>query len=164
MKEIRKERIHHKRLLVSIGIFILVVVGILTSVIMTLTIIPDQPGISGTLYPYTTTFRVSLPEGETVKVGNLDILALRTGDTIALRIGDRREEMDLREMREVADRTVTVKTLGKTAFQTGYRLSVTWTGMEGRSAIFRVMLMSNRQIPDWLVSRVMPAEIQATPS
>ncbi|MFH0968809.1 MAG: hypothetical protein V1862_14115 [Methanobacteriota archaeon] len=164
MKDIRDGRMHHHRLLISLGIIILVVIGILTAVILTLTLIPDQPGISGAVYPYTTTFRVSLPEGEIVQVGTLEILALRTGDTMALRIGDRREEMDLGEKREVADRTVTVKTLGQTAFQTGYRLWVTWTGMEGKSAIFKVTLMSSRQIPDWLISRVIPADIQVTPA
>lgn len=152
------------RSLMGVGLIILVVMGVLTALILTLTIAADQPGVSGATYPYSTTFRVSLPEGETVRVGDLDILALKAGDTIALRIGDRREEMDPGETRDVADRTVAVKALGQTVFQTGYRLKVTWTGMEGRDLIFRVTLLSSRQIPDWLISRVMPAEIQAVPA
>ena len=154
----------HHRLLAGIGIIILIGACVLIAVIMTLTISTDQPGRSETGYPYTTTFLVSLPEGETVQVGDQEILVLSTGDSIALRIGDHREEMHQGEEREIADRTVTVQTLGQTVFETGYRFSATWVGMEGKTATFRVTLRSSRQIPDWLISRVIPQEIRATPA
>ena len=99
-----------------------------------------------------------------MKIGDLDILALQTGERIALKIGSKREEMIPGEPREIADRNATIAILGQPVFQTGYRLSVTWTGMSGTRALFNVTLHTSRQVPDWLISRVIPQEIQTSPA
>lgn len=151
----------------SLIIVVIIIIGLMIATlatILTATIIPDQPGMKGTSLPYSTTFHASLPEGEEVTVGNLDILALKTGDRIALKIGDRREEMVTGEEREIADRNATILVFGQPVFETGYRLMVTWTGMQQDRAMFTVTLKTGRQVPDWLISRVLPSQIQASPA
>ena len=137
-------------------------IGILlagTAVIMTMTILPDQPGSPGIPLPYSTTFQVSLPEGEKVSIGNL-----QTGEGIILKIGDRREEMVRGEEREISDRNATILLFGQPVYTTGYRLVVTWKGMDQDRALFSITMKTSRQVPDWLISRVLPGEIQASPA
>jgi len=145
--------------IVSIGILL---AG--TAVIMTMTILPDQPGSPGIPLPYSTTFQVSLPEGEKVSIGNLEMTALQTGEGIILKIGDRREEMVRGEEREISDRNATILLFGQPVYTTGYRLVVTWKGMDQDRAIFSITMKTSRQVPDWLISRVLPGEIQASPA
>lgn len=164
MKQESGRRVRGHKKIIVLGIIILILGCLGAGVMMTLTVIPDQPASPGAGYPYAISFQVSLPEGDGVKIGNLDILALQTGDQIALRIGDHREVMSQGERREVAARTATVQTLGYPVFQTGYRLNATWTGMKERNAVFRVTLETSRQIPEYLINRVMPAKIQITPA
>ena len=153
----------HKSLFAALIILIVLIIFAIAAV-LTVTIIPDQAGTRGAVCPYSTTFQVSLPEGEVVKIGNIDILALSTGDRIALKIGNNREEMKSGEEREIADRNATIILLGQPVFQTGYRLSAVWTGMEGSRAQFTVTLQTSKQVPDWLISRIIPKEIRASPA
>jgi len=164
VKRTSGETISKHRYLIAAGILILVIIGLIGAVILTLTIIPDQPGTPGAVYPYSTSFQASLPEGQQVTIGDLDILALQTGSRMALKIGDKREEMIQGEEREIADRNATITILGQPVFQTGYRLSVTWTGMDGTHARFKITLETSRQVPDWLISTIIPKEIQASPA
>lgn len=149
--------------LIAGAIILLIIVGISVAAVLTLTVHPDQPATPELSYPYSTTFKASLPDGEPVQVGTLDILALTTGDRAAFKIGERREEMVKGETREIGARTATVQSLGIRIFETGYRLSVTWTGKEGEDALFRIVLQTSRQVPDWLLSRILPSSITIEP-
>jgi hypothetical protein len=164
VKKTTREIVSGHRYLIGAGIIIIGIIGIAYAAILTLTIIPDQPGTPGAVYPYSTTFLVSFPEGEGVKIGSLDILALQTGSRMALRIGDKREEMMIGEEREITNRNATIAILGRPVFQTGYRLKVTWTGMGGKRALFHITMETSRQVPDWMISRIIPEEIQASPA
>jgi hypothetical protein len=164
MKRSKKEIILNHRYLIIAAIVLAAIIIAGVAAILTLTILPDQPGMKGVSLPYSTTFHVSLPEGEKVSIGNLDILTLRTGDRIALKIGESREEMVMGEEREISDRNATIMIFGQPFFETGYRLMATWTGMKNDRALFIITLKTSRQVPDWLISRVIPADIQASPA
>lgn len=155
---------NNRRVLTAVAILIVVIGGITAAALLTLNITPDQPASEDVTYPYTTNFLASLPDGESVRVGSLDILALQTVDRMALRIGDHREEMQLGETRQIGGRVFSIRVLGITVFETGYQLRATWTGVEGNRAIFRIVLRTSRQVPDWLMGRVLPAAIEATPN
>lgn len=131
------------------------------AIVLTLTIAPDAPAVSGG-YPYSSTYEVLIPEGQVLKAGDLEILVLKTGEGIALKIGDRREEMIQGEIRDTKDRMLTIGALGRTILETRYRLRASWDGMKDRNAVFRVTLQSEEQIPDWIVRPVMPG-IQISP-
>ncbi len=152
-----------KKKLLAFCIIIILIGGLGTGILATLTILPDEPATPGAGYPYSITFQVSIPEGERLMIGDLDVIALKTGDEMALKIGDHREVMKQGETREVADRTVMIQTLGTRVFQTGYRLSATWMSMQGSDAIFRVTLQTSRQVPECIISRVLPQQIRIVP-
>ena len=164
MKQGLQKRIAGHRILTGVVILLIILMIIAAAVILTLQVRPDLPGMSGTPLPYSTTFLVSLPEGKEVRIGNLDILALQTGEEMALKIGEKREEMEQGEVRQIADRNATITVLGQKLFETGYRLNVTWTGMAERRALFRVTLQTGKQVPDWLIQRIIPGDIRALPA
>ncbi|WP_319579269.1 hypothetical protein [uncultured Methanospirillum sp.] len=154
----------NRRTLIAVLILIIVVVGAVGAALLTLQITPDQVGAGDSVYPYTTTYQASLPDGERVRVGSLDILAMQTGDKIALRIGDHREEMKLGETRQIGKRVFSIRVFGVPAFETGYQLDATWTGVQKDKEIFRIVLKTSRQVPEWLMSRIIPGSIEAVPA
>lgn len=131
------------------------------AIVLTLTIAPDAPAVSGG-YPYSSTYEILIPEGQILKAGDLEFLVLKTGEGIALKIGDRREEMIQGEIRDTKDRMLTIGALGRTILETRYRLRASWDGMRDGNAVFRVTLQSEEQIPDWIVRPIMPG-IQISP-
>lgn len=152
------------RVFITIAILIIIIGGATATVLLTLKITPDQPASEDTNYPYSTTYRASLPDGEQVWVGTLDLVALQTADRIVLRIGDHREEMEPGETRQIGAKIFSIRIAGVPVFETGYQLNATWMGMEGDRALFNIVFRTTRQVPDWLMSRILPAAIEATPA
>ena len=91
-------------------LLIFIAIGIIAAAaLVTLDITPDQPAGDNTAYPYTTTYRASLPDSEPIQVGSLYMLAMQTGDRMALKIGGHREELQLGETRQIGSRPLPSK-------------------------------------------------------
>ncbi len=153
----------NRKALIAILILI-IIVGVVGAALLTLQITPDEQGIHDSTYPYTTTYQASLPDGERVRVGNLDILAMQTGDRVALRIGNHREEMKLGETRNIGAKVFSIRIFGAPVFETGYEIDATWTGVQKDKEIFRIVLRTNRQVPEWLINRIIPKSMEAVPA
>jgi hypothetical protein len=146
---------------IAIFILIMLIGTLAAAIVLTLTIAPDAPAVSGG-YPHSSTYEILIPEGQILKAGDLEFIVLKTGEGIALKIGDRREEMILGELRDTKDRTLTIGALGRTILETRYRLRASWDGMRDGNAVFRVTLQSEEQIPDWILRPIIPG-IQISP-
>lgn len=152
------------RTLIRVLVLIIVVAGIAGAAVLTMQIIPDQQATQDTPFPYTTTYQASLPDSERVHVGSLDILAMQTGDRIALKIGNHREEMEMNETRQISPRIFSLRIFGTPVFDTGYQVNVTWTGVQKDRDTFKIVLRTNRQVPEWLMNRIIPGTIEAKPA
>jgi len=154
---------NHRRLIVAL-ILILVIGGVVAAALLTLEITSDQPVAGPVIYPYTATYQASLPDGERIRVGSLDILAMQTGDRIALRIGSHREEMHQGEIRDIGSHVFSIRVFGVPVFETGYQVSATWTGIQEDQDLFRVVLQTTRQVPEWLMNLIIHDPITVTPA
>ncbi len=154
----------NRRMLMVILLIIIAIGIIAAAALVTLQITPDQPSGDNTAYPYTTTYRASLPDSEPIQVGSLYMLAMQTGDRMALKIGGHREELQLGETRQIGSRTFTIKVFGVPVYETGYQLTATWTGVEGDRALFKIVLRTSRQVPEWMMNRILPGSIEAVPA
>jgi hypothetical protein len=154
---------NHRRLIIAL-ILILVIGGVVAAALLTLEITSDQPATGAAIYPYTATYQVSLPDGERIRIGSLDILAIQTGDRITLKIGSHREEMQQGEIREIGSHVFSIRVFGVPVFETGYQVSATWTGIQEDQDLFRIVLQTNRQVPEWLMNLVIHGPIKATPA
>jgi hypothetical protein len=159
--EMRKS---NHRTLIRVLVLIIVIAGIVGAAVLTMQITPDQLATQDMPYPYTTTYQASLPDSERVHVGSLDILAMQTGDRIALKIGDHREEMEMNETRQIGPRVFSIRVFGSPVFDTGYQVNVTWTGVQKDRDTFKIVLRTSRQVPEWLMNRIIPGTIEAKPA
>ncbi|MDD1716250.1 MAG: hypothetical protein LUQ01_04560 [Methanolinea sp.] len=77
------------------AIIVVILVVVAAAGLATLTIIADLPPVSGALYPYTITYDVLIPEGQTFSIGGTPLLILSTGDQLLMKIGDRTESFTI---------------------------------------------------------------------
>lgn len=157
-------RKNNHKTLIRVLVLIIVIAGAGAAAVLTMQITPDQLATQDTPYPYTTSYQVSLPDGERVYIGSLDILAMQTGDRIALKIGDHREEMEMNETRQISPRVFSIRIFGTPVYDTGYQVNVTWTGVHKDRDTFKIVLRTNRRVPEWLMNRVIPGTIEAKPA
>lgn len=72
--------------------------------------------------------------------------------------------MKLGETRQIGKRVFSIRIFGVPVFETGYQLDATWTGVQKDKEIFRIVLKTSRQVPEWLMSRIIPGSIEVVPA
>jgi hypothetical protein len=145
------------------AIIIVILVVVAAAGFATLTVIADLPPASGALYPYTITYDVLIPEGQTFSVGGTPLLILSTGDQLLMKVGDRTESFTIGQTKTITERTAKVTTLGIPITETNYMIDATYRGMVGERADFYLVVKTSRQIPSILIDRILPDGIMARP-
>lgn len=145
-------------LAIAVLCFFLIVVA---TALATLTVQADLPPEPGTTYPYTTTYAVLIPEGKPVSIAGMEIIVLASGDEMLMRIGDRTEKFVVGETKTISERHAVFRTLGIGIFSTNYRIGATYRGKSGNLADFYIVIATSRQVPSFLIERVLPPSIQA---
>ncbi|MCX6693713.1 MAG: hypothetical protein NT074_04060 [Methanomicrobiales archaeon] len=153
-----------KRRVLIIGGVVLAFVLLGAVAWLTLTVVPALPADVGVSYPYRTTYHVVFPIGKEILIGGVPIIALQSGDAIVLSIGGTQENISIGESATITERRAVVQTLGTEVFSTNYRIDGTYLGMEGDRAAFSLALQTSRQVPAFLLSWVLPPQIEARPT
>jgi len=155
-----KEKRRKKGHLYAIAILCIVLI-VIAAALVTLTVQADLPPEPGTTYPYTTTYAVLIPEGKPVSIAGMEIIVLASGDEMLMRIGDRTEKFVVGETKTISERHAVFRTLGIGIFSTNYRIGATYRGKSGGLADFYIVIATSRQVPSFLIERVLPPSIQA---
>ncbi len=117
-----------------------------------------EPGVT---YPYTTTYAVLIPEGKPISIGGTEIIVLASGDEMLMKIGEKTEKFTVGETRTVSERQAVFRTLGIAIYATSYRLQATYRGKTGGLADFYLVISTSREVPSFLIGRVIPADVHA---
>ncbi len=141
-------------------IAIVAVVAVLAYLTISIVVL-DIP--TGSSFPYTTTYRVSLPDGETVTIGNSKILALTMGNEVATSVDGTKESLAIGQERTVNARNARISALGMTIIDTDFQLVLKYIGPSGNNALFDMKIMTSRQVPEFLIRRIIPAGMGAQP-
>jgi hypothetical protein len=116
-------------------------------------------------YPYTTTYQVSLPNSEMVTVGNTEIIAIPSedGSQVSLSINKEPKDIGKGETKTIQERqaTITVLWLPITVFD--FRIDATYLGQSGAASQFYLAFKTSRQVPSFLIERLLPPNVQARP-
>lgn len=145
------------------AVVVIILVVVAAAGFATLTIVADLPPASGALYPYTITYDVLIPEGQTFSVGGTPLIILSTGDQLLMKIGDKTEPFSIGQTKTITERTARVTTLWIPVVETNYMVDATYRGMVGDRADFYLVVKTSRQIPAILIDRILPAGIMARP-
>ena len=147
-----------KILLVIIGIIIVALIVAFLTINVSTTAVSEAAS-----FPYTTTYGVSFPEGETIAIGNTHILVLSYENEMVADIDGDREKLVVGEDRILSPRHARVTILSVPVIETDFQITMKYKGVRENRAYFDLMVKTEKQFPDFLLRRLLPNEIDARP-
>lgn len=149
----------HTKLLLGIiaGLVIVIaVVGILT---FTMSVSTDTTGVS---LPYETHYSVSLPDGNTVTIGNSRIAVMAYSGSVITDVDGNREQLSVGQTRVISPRHATISIFGLPVYTADFQLTLQYLGSSGSLDNFDLTVASSQKIPSFLLDRLIPSSVKAT--
>jgi hypothetical protein len=142
-------------------IILAIIIAIVAWFSLSVTVTTVDPGVS---MPFTTTYGVSFPEGQTITVGNTHINVLSYQNELISDIDGDRQKLVIGEDRIISERRAVITTLGVfTLLDTHFQINLKYKGERDNRAYFDMAVHTSRQVPDILLRQLLPAEIDARP-
>jgi hypothetical protein len=141
-------------------IAIVVIVGVIAVLTLTVAVI-DTP--TGTSFPYTTTYRVSLPDSEPISIGNSKIIVLTMGNEVDTSVDGVKERLAIGQERTISARYARISALGMPVIDTDFQIVLKYIGSSGSNALFDMRVMTSRQVPEMLIRQIIPPRMGAQP-
>ena len=116
----------------------------------------------GTPLPFTTNYAVSFPEGQTITLGNSRINVLWFENELITDIDGAKQKLVVGEERVISERRGVMHALGAiTLLDTNYVINLKYKGQRDNRAYFDMAVHTSKQVPDMLLKRMLPPEIDA---
>ena len=144
-----------------VGIVVLILV-IATLAVFTLTVAVLESKTT-TEFPYTTNYRVTLPDGQPVTVGNSHILVASYNDELFCDVDGTKEKLVVGQQRIIGPRHAQVTVLGIPIIDTNFQITLTYLGSTGSNANFDMSVKTSTQIPEFVIRRIIPSSMNAQP-
>ncbi|HEX3000980.1 MAG TPA: hypothetical protein VHN82_01190 [Methanoregula sp.] len=145
-----------------VGVIVLVLV-IATLAIFTLTVAVLESK-AGTQFPYTTNYRVTLPDGQPVTIGNSHILVTSYNDELLADVDGTKEKLVVGQQRVISPRHAQVTMMGIPVIDTDFQITLTYLGSTGKNANFDMSIKTSTQVPEFIVRRLIPPSMNAQPA
>lgn len=147
---------------ILVGIIALVVVVALIAVVtLTVAVIDSQ---TGTSFPYSTTYRVSLPDGEPVTVGTTKIIVLTFEDEVVTDVDGVKEKLVVGQERIINPRYARISALGVPLMDTDFQITLKYLGKSANNALFDMTVKTSKQVPEMVISKLIPPGMNAVPA
>jgi len=143
----------------------LVVVVIILAIAALLTLSVSVANVNpGNALPFTTNYAVTFPEGQPITVGNSHINVLSYQNELISDIDGDRQKLIEGETRVIAERRAVITTLGViTLMDTNFQINLKYKGNRDNLAYFDMAIMTSKQVPDMLLRKLLPPEINSQP-
>ena len=144
---------------VLLGILDLIaIICVIAVVTLTVAVIESQ---TGTSFPYSTSFRVSLPDGELVTIGNSKIIVMVMGDSVDTSVDGTKEKLVVGEERVIRPHFARISVLGIPLIDTDFQITLKYLGTSGKNALFDLTIKTSKQVPDLILKRLIPSNMNA---
>jgi hypothetical protein len=157
--EVRKGWSTGTKVLIGIILFIFV---ISFAVIFTLTVAVLETQ-AGTSFPYSTNYQVSLPDGEPVTIGNSKILVMVMDDGVDTSVDGTKEKLQVGQERVISPHFARISVLGIPLIDTDFQITLKYLGASGNNALFDMTVRTSKQIPEFVIRRLLPPNMNAQP-
>lgn len=147
------------KILVGI-IAIVVIVSLLAVVTLTVAVIDSQ---TGTSFPFSTTYRISLPDGQPVTVGSTKIVAMTYDNEVVTDVDGVKEKLVVGQERVISPRYARVSALGVPLMDTDFKITLKYLGPSGKNALFDMNIQTSKQVPEMVISKLIPPGMGAQP-
>jgi general stress protein YciG len=139
-------------------ILIIAVIGVLTLSVSVSSVSP------GNTLPFTTSYGVSFPEGQTIAIGNVQISVLSNQNELFSNIDGDQQKLVVGEDRVIAERRAMITTFGViTLVDTDFQIDLKYKGDLNNRAYFDMAVHTSKQVPDYLLNQLLPPAIDARP-
>jgi hypothetical protein len=148
---------------VKIALAVIAIVAILAVAAFATLTVTMTPVSASASYPYKVTYDVLFPAGKEVRIGNVDIIAIPFADKVSLYVNQQAEELEVGETRDLSAKHASISTLGTPMMEFDFKIIGTYRGMVGSRADFYLEFQTSRQVPTFLIDRLLPGEVEARP-
>jgi hypothetical protein len=148
--------------IIAIALIVIVLVVALAAFLTLSTSVTNvEPGNA---LPYTTMYAVSFPEGKIITVGNSHITVLSYQGELISDIDGDRQKLVVGEKRVIQERRALITSLGAIkVLDTNFKIDLTYKGNRDNQAYFDMAVHTAKQVPDMLIQKLLPPEIDAQP-
>jgi len=143
----------------------LVVIVIVVAAAAFLTLSVSVTKVStGDALPFTTNYAVTIPEGQTIAIGNSQMSVLAYQNTLVSNIDGDQQQLVVGEDRIITERRAVITTLGMvTLVDTNFQINLKYKGDRDNQAYFDMGVHTSRQVPDILLRNLIPSMMHAQP-
>jgi len=146
---------------VLVGILaIVVLVAIVAVFTLTIAVLDTK---AGTQFPFVTSYRVSLPDGEPVMIGNSRISTMSYNNEMVADVDGTKEKLVIGQERVISPRHAQITVLGVPLIDTDFQITLTYRGTSGKNTLFDMTVRTSTQIPEMVLRRLIPANMNAQP-
>jgi hypothetical protein len=147
---------------VVVGFVVLVIILALAAILtLSVNVTTVTPGNS---LPFTTNYGVTIPEGQTMTIGNSQISVLSYQNELVSNIDGDQQKLVIGEARVINERRAVITTLGGIVLMdTIFKINLVYKGDRDSIAYFDMGVHTSRQVPDYLLTRLLPAAMNARP-
>ena len=144
---------------VLLGILgLIAIVCVIAVVTLTVAVIESQ---TGTSFPYSTNYRVSLPDGELVTMGNNKIIVMVMGDGVDTSVDGNKEKLAVGQERVISPHFARISVLGIPLIDTDFQITLKYLGASGKNALFDLTVKTSKQVPELILRRLIPSNMNA---
>lgn len=148
------------KVLVAI-IAVVMVIAVLAILTLTVAVLDAQAGVE---YPYTTTYSVSLPDGQPVTIGSSHILVTSYNNELIADVDGTKEKLVVGQQRVIRPRHAQITVLGLPVIDTDFQITLTYLGSTGTNANFAMTVRTSKQVPELVLRQLIPPSMNAQPA
>jgi len=146
---------------ILLGVLALVaIIAVLAIVTLTVAVIESQ---TGTSFPYSTSYRVSLPDGEPVTIGTTKILVVTIDNEAITEVDGNKEKLVVGQERIINPRYARISALGIPLMDTDFQITLRYLGTSGDNALFDMTVKTSKQVPEMVIRKLIPPGMNAVP-
>jgi hypothetical protein len=117
----------------------------------------------GAVYPYITTYRVTLPDGETISIGTSRIVVISYENEMLTDVDGNREKLVVGQERVISPRHARITALGIPLLDADFQIILRYLGSTGKNADFDMTVKTSKQVPEIVLRRLLPPNMNARP-
>ena len=142
------------------AIVLVIVVALLAMFTLTVAVLDSETGAS---FPYSTTYRVSLPDGEPVTIGTTKILVMTIDNEAITEVDGNKEKLVVGQERVISPRYARISALGVPLMDTDFQITLKYLGTSGDNALFDMTVKTSKQVPEMVIRKLIPPGMNAVP-
>jgi hypothetical protein len=146
---------------ILIGIIIaIVLVALIAAFTLTVAVMGTQ---TGTSFPYVTSYKVTLPDGQPVSIGTTRITVMTYGNEVVADVDGTKEKLVVGQQRVISPHSARITALGIPLLDTDFQITLTYLGQTGNNANFDLTVKTSKQVPELMLRPLIPANMNAQP-